>query len=67
MKNNRDVDYFYKSCDLSNMDDLNKKRYEYMNDYGYNIDCNSKKVMNESKAYAKTKRFVNSNYNDGKR
>lgn len=59
MKNNRDVDYFYKACDISNMSDVDKKRYEYMNDYGYNIDSNSKRVINDKDAYI-IKRFVKS-------
>ena len=39
----RSIDYFYKACDFEKMSPLDKMRYEYLNDYGYNIDCNSKR------------------------
>ena len=41
----RSVDYHYKACDLEEMTSLEKKRYEYLNEYGLNIDCNKKRVI----------------------
>ena len=41
----RSVDYHYKACDLEEMTSLDKKRYEYLNEYGLNIDCNKKRVI----------------------
>ena len=43
--NKRYNDYYYKSCDIDKMCSLDKKRYEYLNEYGYNIDCNSKRII----------------------
>ena len=67
MRNLRSVDYYYKSCDICNMDDKDKKRYEYMNDYGYNIDNNRRRVVDLEKECYRVKRFVKSTYNNGKR
>lgn len=36
-------EYYYKSCDIEKMSSLDKKRYELMNDFGYNFDSNSKR------------------------
>lgn len=41
----RSCDYFYKSCDLEKMSPLDKKRYEYLNEFGYNMDSNKKRVI----------------------
>ena len=41
----RSNDYFYKSCDLDKMSSLEKKRYEYLNEFGYNIDSNKRRVV----------------------
>ncbi len=41
----RSCDYYYKSCDLEKMSSLDKKRYELLNEYGYNLDCNKKRVV----------------------
>ena len=41
----RSVDYHYKACDLEEMTSLEKKRYEYLNEYGLNIDFNKKRVI----------------------
>ena len=67
MRNNRSVDYYYKSCDICNMDDVDKKRYEYMNDYGYNIDSRRRRVVDLEKACYRVKRFVKTVFNNGKR
>ncbi len=40
----RSADYYYKSCDLEKMSSLDKKRYEFLNEFGYNIDSNKKRV-----------------------
>jgi hypothetical protein len=41
----RSVDYHYKGCDLEEMTSLDKKRYQHLNEYGLNIDCNKKRVI----------------------
>lgn len=41
----RSCDYFYKSCDIEKMSPLDKKRYELLNEFGYNMDSNSKRVI----------------------
>ena len=33
----RSCDYFYKACDLEEMTSLDKKRYEYLNEYAKDI------------------------------
>ena len=40
----RSTDYFYKTCDLEKMSSLDKKRYELLNEFGYNIDSNKKRI-----------------------
>lgn len=41
----RNYDYFYKSCDLEKMSPLDKKRYELLNEFGYNLDSNKKRTI----------------------
>lgn len=41
----RSCDYFYKSCDLEKMSPLDKKRYELLNEFGYNMDSNKKRTI----------------------
>ena len=53
----RSCDYYYKTCDLENMSSLDKKRYEYLNEFGYNIDCNKKRIVDYD---MKIKRHKNS-------
>jgi len=44
----RSCDYFYKTCDLEDMSPLDKKRYELLNEYGYNFDSNKKRVVDSN-------------------
>ena len=41
----RSFDYYYKSCDLEMKNPLDKKRYEYLNEFGYNIDSNKRRII----------------------
>ena len=41
----RSFDYHYKSFDIGESTSLDKKRYEYLNEYGFNIDSNKKQVV----------------------
>lgn len=41
----RSCDYFYKACDLEKMSSLDKKRYELLNEFGYNMDSNKKRIV----------------------
>ena len=42
----RSCDYFYKSCDIEKMSPLDKKRYELLNEFGYNFDSSKKRHKN---------------------
>ena len=44
--NRRSNDYYYKACDLDKFSSLDKKRYEYLNEFGYVIDSNKKRTIN---------------------
>ncbi len=43
--NRRSQNYFYKACDLEKMSPIDKKRYEYLNEFGYNMDSNKKRYI----------------------
>ena len=45
--NKRCNEYYYKTCDLGKLSSLDKKRYEYCNEFGYNFDSNSKRIINQ--------------------
>ena len=53
----RSCDYFYKSCDIEKMSPLDKKRYELLNEFGYNFDSSKKRVVDDE---ASIKRHKNS-------
>ncbi len=53
----RSFDYYYKACDLEKMSSLDKKRYELLNEFGYNMDSNKKRICDEE---IKIKRHKNS-------
>ena len=40
-------DYYYKGYDITNKNRLEKLKCEFANPYGYNIECNNRKVCNE--------------------
>lgn len=43
--NRRSHNYFYKACDIEKMSPIDKKRYEYLNEFGYNMDSNKKRYV----------------------
>jgi len=43
------LDYFYKENDIENINPLEKKRFEVMNEYGYNFDSNKKRIIDYEK------------------
>lgn len=43
----RSCAYYYKTCALEKMTPLDKKRYEYFNNFGYNIESSSKRNIDE--------------------
>jgi len=43
------IDYFYKSYDIDNVNSLEKKNFEVMNEYGYNYEVNNKRVVDYEK------------------
>ena len=51
----RSNEYYYKSCDLEKMSSVDKKRYEYINCFGYNFDSNKKRIVDEDDKVIKHK------------
>ena len=51
--NKKGNNYFYKTCDLDKMNSLDKKRYEYLNEFGYNFDSNSKRIKDLEEQFKK--------------
>ncbi len=52
--NNGDImikasDYYYKGYDIENINRLEKLFMEYNNPYGYNFDCNMRRVVDYNK------------------
>ena len=47
MHTRRSIDYYYKSCDIEKLSSLDKKRYELMNEYGYNLSGSTKRTIDE--------------------
>ena len=47
MHTRRSIDNYYKSCDIEKLSSLDKKRYELMNEYGYNLSGSSKRTIDE--------------------
>ena len=51
----RSHNYYYKTCDIEKMSSLDKKRYELLNEYGYNFDCNKKRTIDVEASITKHK------------
>ena len=47
-------DYYYKGYDIDNKNRLEKMQMEYFNPYGYNIDSNSRRVIDYEKRCSRT-------------
>ena len=47
MHTRRSIEYYYKSCDIEKLSSLDKKRYELMNEYGYNLSGSNKRTIDE--------------------
>ena len=41
----RSCDYFYKTSEVDNKNPIDKKRYEFLNEFGVNMDSNKKRVV----------------------
>lgn len=52
-------EYYYKTADMECNDELEKKKYEYLNDYGYNFDSNKRKGYDLDRFAEKLKNGVN--------
>ena len=51
--------YFYKGYDITNKNRLERILFEYQNPYGYNLESNSKRIVNlEQKASHTTQDLV---------
>lgn len=40
----KNIDYFYKCYDGTPQSELERKNFEYFNDYGYNFDSTKRKI-----------------------
>ncbi|MBR1414084.1 MAG: hypothetical protein IJ574_05410 [Bacilli bacterium] len=54
----RDINYRYKSFDFCNSIGMDKIRYGLFNEYGYNLDASSKRILDNEK---NTTRSMNNN------
>lgn len=53
-KMGRFSDYYYKGYDITSKNRLEKLAMEYQNPYGYNIDSNARRKMDELTSVIKT-------------
>ena len=51
----RNINYHYKSFDFSNVLNMDEKRYGAFNEYGYNLDCVKKRVVDNEQNALKSK------------
>lgn len=51
----RSQNYYYKTCDIEKMSSLDKKRYELLNEYGYNFGSNKKRIIDEEASITRHK------------
>ena len=51
------IDYYYKGYDVDNTNRLERLKMEYSNPYGYNLDSNSRRVID----YDKKAMYTNQN------
>lgn len=54
-------DYYYKGYDIESKSRLEKFRMEYSNPYGYNLDCNERRVNNVSSVTRTNQDLVKNN------
>ena len=47
-------DYYYKTYDITNTNRLEKYMMEYQNPYGYNLESNSRRVIDHNKRVSRT-------------
>ena len=41
----RSYDYYYKTGEIGGKNPVDKKRYEYLNEFGFNFDSSKKQVI----------------------
>lgn len=54
----KDEEYYYKCADIENRNELERKKYEYFNEYGYNFDSNKRKGYDLDRYAEKLKNCV---------
>jgi|GEM_PF-4732627 len=59
MRSNKNIDYYYKSCDMECLDELERKQFEYYNDYGYNTGSSKRRVIDSTSHAKKIKYQIN--------
>lgn len=55
------LEHYYKSSDIEYKSDLERKKYEYLNEYGYNFDSNKRKAYDLDRYAEKLKNEVHHN------
>ena len=61
MRTSKQIDYYYKSCDLESVDDQERKCFEKYNDYGYNFGSTKRRFINYEEHVKKIKHRINKN------
>lgn len=61
------LDYHYKQSSLNSKNDLERLRFEMVNEYGYNFSSESHKNINQEDLFLKPQNFVNKDFINLKR
>lgn len=56
------IDYYYKHSSLNFKDELEKRMFGIINEYGYNFASESKRKINEEELFLKPKNIVNKDF-----
>ena len=61
------TDYHYKYASLNYNNELERQRFELVNEYGYNFASEQKRIIDEDKLFLRPKIFVNKDFINLKR
>jgi len=59
MRSNKYINYYYKTSDISAIDEIEKKQFENYNDYGYNFGSSKRRIIDYEMNFKKNKHKVN--------
>lgn len=59
---NKDLNYYYKTCDFIFVDDKEKMQHIDVSDYGYNLDSTNRRNINNKYQNISSKTFINKEY-----